>query len=46
MSDSEKYVPTPEEVASNSWTACYASFSFPLVPLKPPSEESDHEHHQ
>jgi organic hydroperoxide reductase OsmC/OhrA len=46
-SETKPYQPTPEELAGDSWAACYASQmeALPLRPLPPEPEES-HEHHQ
>lgn len=40
--DEPKYQPTPEELAGESWAACYGgSDQFPLRPM-----EGEHEHPQ
>lgn len=35
---SDKYVPTPEEVASNSASYCFGQQPIPLRPLEPTDE--------
>jgi len=45
----EKYVPTPEEVASNSWEYCFQDGSAPVGPMAYElyyKEKAEHAHHQ
>lgn len=40
-----RYVPTPEELESDSWAACYGQTVITVLIVTPPSEEPVHEHH-